>query len=98
MSGINQNNIDLEVLKALADDVRLEILEILRKEEMNVTDITKRCSLSRPAISHHLQILKRAKILESRKEGKEIYYSVNMQTLRSLSQSLLVFISTGKFQ
>ena len=98
MLGIIQNNIDLEVIKALGDETRLEILEILGKGEMNVSEITKKCTLSRPTISHHLQILKRSKILESRKEGKEIYYSVNMYTLRSLSEIILRFISFGTFE
>lgn len=97
MSGINQNNIDLEVIIALSDETRLEILEILGKNELNASEISNKCTLSRPTISHHLQILKRAKVLESRKEGKEIYYSVNMHILRSLSEALLGFISFGSF-
>lgn len=97
MAGLNKNNIDIEVLKALSDEVRLEIIEILGKGEKNVSDIANRCTVSRPAVSHHLQILKRARILESRKEGKEIFYSVNMQTLRELSQSLLGFVGLGRF-
>lgn len=97
MSGINQNDIDIEVIKSLGDETRIEILEIIGKKEMNASEIAVKCTLSRPTISHHLQILKRANVLEARKEGKEIYYSVNMQTLKGLSQSVLRFISRGFF-
>lgn len=97
MSGINQSDIDIEVIKSLGDETRLEIIEIIGKKEMNASEIAIKCTLSRPTISHHLQILKRANVLEARKEGKEIYYSVNMQTLKRLSQSMLGFISRGFF-
>lgn len=97
MSGINQNDMDIEIIKALGDETRIEILEIIGKKELNASDIAIKCTLSRPTISHHLQILKRANILDARKEGKEIFYSVNMQTLKSLSQSLLGFVSMGFF-
>ncbi|SNS67143.1 transcriptional regulator, ArsR family [Anaerovirgula multivorans] len=97
MSGIIENNLQLEVIKALGDETRLQILEILGKGELNVSEIAEKCTVSRPTISHHLQILKRARIVESRKEGKEIYYSVNMYTLTSLSESMLGFVSFGTF-
>lgn len=97
MSGINQYDLDIEVIKALGDETRIEILKVIGKREMNASDIAVKCTLSRPTISHHMQILKRANVLEARKEGKEIYYSVNMQTLKGLSQSLLGFISLGFF-
>ena len=97
MSGINENKLDVQVVWALSDETRIEILEVIGKKELNATDIANKCTLSRPTISHHLQILKRAKILESRKEGKEIYYSVNMETLRTLSQLFLKFINFGYF-
>lgn len=93
MSGINESNIDIEVIKALSDENRLEILTLLGKKEMNVNEIAAHSRVSRPTISHHLQIMKRARILDSRKEGKEIFYSVNAYVLSSLAQSILRFIS-----
>lgn len=97
MAGLNHYKLDIEIIRALSDETRIEILEIIGKKEMNVSEIVEKCRLSRPAISHHLQILKRAKILDSNKDGKEIYYSVNFNTIRSLSQALLGFINTGSF-
>ena len=97
MSGINEKELDLEIIKALADETRIDILSILGKEEMNVSFIASKSVVSRPTISHHLQILRRSKLVISRREGKEIFYSINMDTLRDLSQILLGFIGTGNF-
>lgn len=96
MSGYNDfEKLDPEILVALGNEVRLEILNILGKGELNVTEITEKLSLSRPAVSHHLQILRRATIVEPRREGKEIYYSVNMKSLQKISEGILHFIVYG---
>ena len=95
MAGISQNNFDIEAVKALSDEVRLEILNIIGHRELMVNEIADKTSVSRPTVSHHLQILKRAGIVTSRKEGKEMYYSVNMYTLTSLSESILKFVTFG---
>ena len=93
MSGINENNLDVNVLKAVADEIRIDILSLLKNEEMNVNDIADNFDISRPTISHHLQVLKRASLVYARKEGKEIYYSINIYGITSLAESLLKFIS-----
>lgn len=98
MRGTNQENFDIDVIKALGDETRLEILNLLGNKEMNVNDIAQNCTVSRPTISHHLQIMKRAGLLSSRKEGKEIYYSVNIHTLTSLAQGILNFIAYKTFK
>lgn len=92
MTGINQNTIDIEAIKALADETRLEILDLLKNGEMNVNEIADKCTVSRPTISHHLQIMKRSGVLVSSKDGKEIYYSINMRKLTSLAQSILSYV------
>ncbi|HCX03545.1 MAG TPA: transcriptional regulator [Clostridiales bacterium] len=98
MGGLANNGFDSEILKALADDVRIEILETIGLKELNVNEIAQKTSVSRPTVSHHLQILKRADLVSARKDGKETFYSVNTYTLTSISQSLLGFINFGKFQ
>ncbi|WP_432409353.1 ArsR/SmtB family transcription factor [Wukongibacter sp. M2B1] len=98
MRGINKDNFDIDVIKALGDETRLEILNLLGNKEMNVNDIAQNCTVSRPTISHHLQIMKRAGLLSSRKEGKEIYYSVNINTLTSLAHGILNFIAYKTFK
>ena len=87
---------------ALGDEMRLSIIEVLTAEAMdckqqagpiifedhalNVNEITKRTSLSRPAISHHLKILKEAGIVDIRQEGTANYYYL---TLRESNRRLM---------
>lgn len=68
----------VKILTAIGDETRLHlILEMMKMGECNgvrVCKIAERTNLSRPAVSHHLQILKDAGILKVRKEGTKNYY------------------------
>lgn len=62
--------------KALGDETRQRILEILQDEgEQCVSDLVDRFSVSQPTISHHLNFLRQANLVTSRRDGKQIYYS-----------------------
>lgn len=66
-----------KALTAVGDETRQYLIMIMMQSECNgsrVIDIAKNSTLSRPAISHHMQILKNAGIVKSRKEGRFIYY------------------------
>jgi ArsR family transcriptional regulator len=63
--------------KALADDTRQQILTLLMQEEMCVGDIVAAFHMSQPTISHHLGILKQSQLVTSRREGKQVYYTLN---------------------
>ena len=65
--------------KALADETRQKILEMLLEEEMHVGDIVDAFAVSQPTISHHLSVLKQAGLVTSRKEGKQVFYTVNRE-------------------
>jgi len=69
--------------KALADITRQEILRILDEaEEMNVGEICEAFeNMSQPTISHHLQILKNCGLVDTRKEGKMIYYFIRRECI-----------------
>lgn len=97
MSGMNSNYFDSEVMKVLGEEARIDILNILGKKELNVSEIADKMKISRPTVSHHMQVLKRAGVVQSRRDGKEIYYSVDMSALTSLARVILSFVSTGRF-
>lgn len=83
----------LETVAAAAEPTRLTILFLLgSKGRMCVGDIASRFRASRPAISHHLKVLKGSDLVQTEREGQEIYYSVRMNrivdTLRALADSL----------
>ena len=83
-----------KILTALGDEVRQHIiLQMLHHEHscsgMRVPEITELTNLSRPAVSHHLQILKEAGIMKVRKEGAmNFYYFTSENTLRQLVEML----------
>ncbi len=67
----------VEFCKALADDTRQRILEMLLEGEMRVGDIVDAFPVSQPTISHHLNVLKQFGLVTSRKEGREVFYAIN---------------------
>jgi DNA-binding transcriptional ArsR family regulator len=80
----------LNLLRALADETRQEILLLFATtKELCVGDIAKNFTLSRPTISHHLNLMKRTKLLNARKDKKEIYYSFNKGYVTTLMESIL---------
>lgn len=75
---------------AFADKTRQEIIMIFSSEkELCASEIANKFTLSRPAVSHHLNLLKRAKILNTRKEGKEIFYTINKPYIKNLLSAVL---------
>lgn len=70
-----------EVLLALGDENRqhliLEMMQMGERDGVRVGQITEKTNLSRPAVSHHLQILKNAGIIKMRREGTKNYYYIN---------------------
>jgi len=65
------------LFKALNDKTRREILELLKKKDLTAGEIADRFNISKPSISHHLDLLKQAGLVHSVKEGQYIYYSLN---------------------
>ena len=70
-----------QTLKALADPIRREILNLLKKGRMPAGEITAHFSVSAPAISRHLSVLKEAELIRDAREGKFIYYEINTSVL-----------------
>ena len=71
-----------QTLKALADPIRREILNLLKKGRMPAGEITAHFSVSAPAISRHLSVLKEADLIRDTREGKFIYYEINTSVLQ----------------
>ena len=72
----------VDFCRALADNTRQTILKMLQeKGEMCVGDIVDAFDMSQPTISHHLGILKNIGLVSSRKEGKQVFYSINQDNV-----------------
>ncbi|CAN5527091.1 sporulation delaying system autorepressor SdpR [soil metagenome] len=65
------------LFKALGDPTRRQIIDLLRQRDMTAGEIADHFSISKPSISHHLDLLKQAEIVVSIKEGQYIIYSLN---------------------
>ena len=70
-----------QTLKALSDPIRREILNLLKKGRMPAGEITAHFSVSAPAISRHLSVLKEADLIRDTWEGKFIFYEINTSVL-----------------
>lgn len=77
------------LFKALNDPTRREILQLLKKSDLTAGEIADQFSISRPSISHHLEILKQAGLVSSRKDGQYRYYSINTSLVEDLLQWVL---------
>ncbi len=80
------------IFKALNDKTRRDILELLREKQMTAGDIADQFNISKPSISHHLDILKRADLVTSEKKGQFIVYSLNT----TIVEDILKWIITLK--
>ena len=78
---------------ALGDEHRQRILLTFEKgERLNVGQIVEVSTLSRSAVSHHLKLLREAGVLQSAKEGKEVYYWIDKRFLEDALASVLEYI------
>jgi ArsR family transcriptional regulator len=66
-----------KAFQALADPTRREILRLLRKGEMTAGRLAERFDMTKPSMSHHFAVLKDADLITSRREGQQIWYSLN---------------------
>jgi DNA-binding transcriptional ArsR family regulator len=81
---------------ALGDTYRQQILLIFEPgEELCVNEIAAGFALSRPAISHHLKVLRDAGLLTSEKRGKEVYYRVNHSFCAEVLQQVHDFVASN---
>ncbi|UJF30582.1 autorepressor SdpR family transcription factor [Kaistella sp. 97-N-M2] len=80
------------LFKALNDETRRQIIDLLKEKDRNAGEIADHFNISKPSISHHLDILKRADLITSEKKGQFVEYSLNT----SILEDLLTWILTLK--
>jgi ArsR family transcriptional regulator len=75
--------------KALDDPTRRKILELLQKRDMTAGEIADEFSISKPSISHHLDLLRQADMVVAVKEGQFVRYSLNTTVFNDLMKWLM---------
>ncbi len=76
---------------ALSDPLRIQILELLRTQELCVCDLCEATSTSQSKLSFHLKVLKEAELVRARQAGRWIYYSLDLPKFVVLEQYLAEF-------
>lgn len=77
------------LFKALNDPTRRAILELLKNKDMTAGEIADRFNISKPSISHHLDLLRQAGLVVSEKEGQFIFYSINTTVMDEMLKWLM---------
>jgi DNA-binding transcriptional ArsR family regulator len=87
---------DVDVFAALANPVRREILMQLRQGPRAVNDLARGFDLGRPAISEHLQVLRKARLVREQPRGRERYYHLDPRPLSEVEAWLDAFTKYWK--
>jgi DNA-binding transcriptional ArsR family regulator len=84
------------VFKALNDPTRRKILQLLQDRDLTAGEIVEQFAISGPSISHHLDLLKQARLVTAVKDGQFIYYSLNTTVVDEILKWLMQFKSKKK--
>ncbi len=86
------------LFKILSVDKRIEIIELLKKNTMNVNAMAKSIGVSQSAVSQHLRVLKAAGLVDDERKGYWIHYSLNREALEKCRQRLNKICTCGCLQ
>ncbi len=88
MRKINAINL---TFKALGDKTRRQIVELLRERDLTAGEIADNFAMSKPSISHHLNLLKQAGLINDERQGQNIVYSLNSTVFQDMLKWFLDF-------
>ncbi len=80
----------VEFAKALADETRQKIMQLVCCEWRSVTEIVEQLQVTQPTVSHHLAILREAGLVQAREEGKQTFYRLNQDRLAQCCGTLVL--------
>jgi DNA-binding transcriptional ArsR family regulator len=78
-----------EVFKALSDQTRREILRLLASGEKTAGELADHFDMSKPSVSHHFTVLKKADLIRSRRDGQQILYTLNTTVTQDIATRVL---------
>lgn len=84
------------LFRALNDATRRDILEMLKDGDKTAGEIADGFSISKPSISHHLDLLKQAGLVEAVKQGQFVYYSLNTTVVDEIAKWFMQFKTKKK--
>jgi ArsR family transcriptional regulator, lead/cadmium/zinc/bismuth-responsive transcriptional repressor len=84
-----------ELFRAFSDTSRVRILSALMIDEMNITALAQVVGISESAVSHHMRGLRQMRLVQSRRDGKEVYYRVGDEHIIALFQQGVKHVQNG---
>ncbi len=85
-----------ELFRAFSDTSRVRILSALIGAELNITALAAAVGISESAISHHMRGLRQMQLVQSRRDGKEVYYRIEDNHIIALFQQGIEHIRSGR--
>ena len=85
-----------EVLEAISDPTRRQILDLLKQGEKTAGELGGHFDISGPSMSHHLNKLKAADLVITRRNGQSIYYTINTSVFDDAAQFVVAFFQSKK--
>jgi len=79
---------DQAIFRAIADPTRRQVISLLAKRDMTVSDVASRFDMSRPAVAKHLGILQAADLIRTERKGREVVNRLNPEALKSAADWL----------
>ena len=77
-----------DFLAAMSDETREQILVLLRDREMSVNELTHHFTVTQPTISHHLAVLRRARLVSTRHDGRQVFYRANPECVAACCREI----------
>lgn len=81
-----------EMFKVFGDNTRIRILWTLFEKELCVYDIAETLGMSQSAISHQLKTLKQARLIKSRRDGKNAFYSIDDDHVKRIIEQMMIHV------
>lgn len=86
------------LLRTLSDPTRLRLLSVLRGGEHSVTELCDELKLAQPTVSHHLGRLRSARLVANRRDGKQVFYSLNADVVSRPHERDGLTIAAGELE
>jgi DNA-binding transcriptional ArsR family regulator len=86
------------LFKALNDATRRQILDLLRESDLSAGEIAEKFNISKPSISHHLELLRNAGLVGVERKGQQLIYSLNTTLLEDLLAWIIKLNKTNKHE
>ena len=85
-----------DVFKLLSDRTRFSILLYLAQQEHNVGQLCAKHALPQPTVSHHLALMRMSRLIQKRRNGKQMIYSISAEGMGAIAGQLLKHLGSGR--